>query len=205
MASGTRKPTEVRKREIADAALRVIGEQGAGALTAARIAEEVGVTSGALFRHFGSLAEVLDSAVERAVESVGATFPEADLPPVERLRRLVSARARLMAGNPGLAWLLLSDQVYLTVSPHSVARLRDLVGRSKSFLTAAIREGVANGSLRADIPPQHLLLLLTGTVHSIASIARATGVHRAESAPNPDRVLDSLFTLITPVDYPRAP
>ena len=199
MASSTRKPTEVRKREIADAALRVIGEQGAGSLTAARIAHEVGVTSGALFRHFASLPDILECAVDRAVEEIDKTFPDPDLPAVDRLRRIVGARAALMANNPGLAWLLLSDQVRFAVPPAAVARLRDLVARSQSFLLAAIREGVAQGTLRSDVAPEHLLLLLTGTVHSIV---RASGVHRGSAAaatptPSPDRVLDSLFTLIT--------
>jgi len=192
MGARIRKPADVRRREIADAVLQVIGEHGASALTASRIAEEVGVTSGALFRHFASLEEILDAAVDAGIERVEATFPAQDLPPTGRLRSLATARIELLAGNPGLTWLLMSDQVYLTVSAQSVARLRKLVRRSRAFLMDALREGMADGSLRSDISAESMLVVFTGTVHATIG---AAGVHRTRK-PMRD-VLDALFTLIS--------
>ena len=58
MATKIRKPTEVRRREIAAATLRVIGQQGASELTTANLALAVDLTPGALFRHFASLDEI---------------------------------------------------------------------------------------------------------------------------------------------------
>jgi len=193
----TRKPTEVRRREIAAAALRVIGQQGASELTTATLALAVGLTPGALFRHFSSLDEILEAAVERAVEQVEATFPSADLSPVERLHTFVSARVELITRTPGLAWLLLSDQVYLTVPQPAIRRLRALVKRSRGFLLTAVHEGIAAGRLRQDIDPQVMLVLITGTVHSLIG---TQGVHRSRAAarkPKPKHVLDTLFSLLT--------
>ncbi|MHC4408099.1 MAG: TetR/AcrR family transcriptional regulator [Planctomycetota bacterium] len=192
MTARVRKPKQVRQREIAEAVLRVIGEHGAPALTASRIADEVGVTAGALFRHFESLPAILDAAVELGVEKIEASFPDADLPPTERMRRLAAARIDLLSRDGGLAWLLLSDQVYLTVSAQSVARLRELVSRSRGFLLQAVRDGVADGSLRSDIEPEQLLLIFTGTVHAAIG---AAGVHRSNRTQ--PKVLDSLFTLLS--------
>jgi AcrR family transcriptional regulator len=192
-----RKATADRKIEIADAALRVIGERGVKALTAATLAAEVGVTDGALYRHFASLAEILEAAVDRAVARVEETFPPADLDPVERLRRLGAARVALIRSAPGLAWLLLSDQVYLTVPEAAVARLRGLVEKSRAFLSAAIHEGVAYGRLRDDVPPAVILTLFTGAVHALAG---STGVHRAATdasrGPEPEAVFETLFDLL---------
>ncbi len=193
MEPQTRKPTGVRRREIAQAVLRVIGDHGAPALTTARIANEVGVTSGALFRHFESIETMLDAAVDRAIEAVDETFPAAELPAVVRLRDMARARIELIGGNRGLAWLLLSDQVYLTASERSVTRLRALVTRSRRYLLGALREGAANGTIRTDIAPEKLLMIFTGTVHAAIG---SVGVHRAPEA-GPD-VLDALFTLISP-------
>jgi len=197
MASQTRKPTEVRQREIAEAVLRVIGEQGARSLTAARIAAEVGVTSGALFRHFDSLDAILDAAVDHAAALVEATFPAPDLPAVERLRELATARIQLIGGHRGLAWLLLSDQVYVTLSDSAVTRLRALVKRSRVFLLDAMREGAAEGSIRSDIAPELLLPIFTGTVHALIG---AGGVHRS-GEEKPD-VLGALFKLLSPTHTP---
>lgn len=205
MATTTRKPTEVRRREIAAAALRVIGEQGAAELTTANLARAVGLTPGALFRHFASLDEVLEAAVERAIELVEVSFSTAaaEREPVARLQTFVRARVELIRGTPGLAWLLLSDQVYLTVPPAAIERLRALVARSRDFLLAAIRQGLADGSLRRDVEPGVMLILITGAVHSLVG---ASGVHRprgARKSPSPSpspsarRVLNTLFSMLS--------
>ncbi len=199
MKPTTRKPASLRRQEIAEAVLRIIGERGVTSLTAAVLAAEVGLTSGALYRHFASLDKILEAAVEMAVERVDATFPAADLPPAERLRRLTLGRIELIRSRPGLGWLLLSDQVYLTVPEPAIARLRDLVRRSRAYLLRALREGADDGSLRSDLPAEALLVVLTGTIHTLA---RTSGVHGTPPghppSTNPKRILDALFTLLAP-------
>lgn len=197
MPTRTRKPSAVRRLEIAEAALRVIGEQGAAELTTASLAAAVGLTPGALFRHFASLDDILEAAVDRAIQRVRDTFPAADLPPEERLRSFVQARVELISGTPGLAWLLLSDQVYLSVPKPAIRRLRALVKRSRDFLLTAVREGMAEGTLRSDMEPEVMLVLITGTVHALIG---TKGVHRSPTTRRPTgsgRVLDTLFFLLT--------
>jgi AcrR family transcriptional regulator len=197
MATTTRKPSSVRRLEIARAALAVIGERGATSLTAATLAREVGLTPGALFRHFASLDDILEAAVDVAIEAVDATLPQQDLPPIERLRTLALRRIELIGGTPGLTWLLLSDQVYLCVPDAAVARLRALVKRSKVYLLAAFQQGIEEGALRADLQPGTMLPIFTGTVHSLIM---SRGVHKSAAAtansPTPIRVLDALLALL---------
>jgi len=197
MATTTRKPSSVRRREIAAAALRVIGEHGATSLTAVTLAREVGLTAGALYRHFSTLDEILSAAVDQAIEAVEATFPAKDLPPVERLRQLALARIEVIGGTPGLAWLLLSDQVYLCVPDGAVAKLRALVQRSRAFLLDSFREGIERGELRGDLAAETMLPIFTGTVHSLI-VARGVhqGVGPAASSPTPEQVVDALFAML---------
>lgn len=200
MASPTpssRKPTRIRRREIAQAALEILGTRGSNALTAASIAEAVGLTSGALFRHFASLEEVLVAAVALAVERVEETFPAAELGPLERVRALTRGRVELLGSDAGLAWLLLSDEAHHVLPEAGLERLRGLVQHSRSFLVEALREAAAQGELRDDLAPEALLPILTGTVHSLIA---ARGVHRGAKSDDlaPEVVLDALFQLLTP-------
>ncbi len=198
MVSTRRKPSSIRRREIADAALRVIGESGATSLTAASLAREVGLTPGALFRHFATVDEILSAAVDVGIEAVEATFPSEDLAPVERLRTLALRRIELIRGTPGLAWLLLSNQVYVCVPEDAVARLRVLVKHSRAFLMASFREGVERGELRADLAPETMLPIFTGTVHSLIL---SRGVHkdadRSTATTSPEQVVDALLALLS--------
>ncbi len=198
MPSTTRKPSSIRRLEIARAALAVIGERGATSLTAASLAEEVGLTPGALFRHYATLDEILGAAVDVAIEAVDATLPSADLPPLDRLRALALARVELIGGTPGLAWLLLSDQVYLCVPEDAVGRLRALVKRSRAYLMAAFREGSEQGDLRADLDPGTMLPIFTGTVHAlIQSRGASKSAAAASKAPAAERVIDTLLALLS--------
>lgn len=197
MSTTTRKPSSIRRREIAEATLQVIGERGATSLTAARLAEEVGMTSGALFRHFASVDEILSATADLAIEALEETFPAPELPSVERLRTLALRRIELIGGKPGLSWLLLSDQVYLCVPKDAVGRLRKLVQRSRIYLLRALREGIAAGDLRSDLDPEQMLPIFTGTVHSLI-LARSARhrARRASTRASAEQVIDALLALL---------
>ena len=51
---------------MTDAALHIIATRGIAALTTRSLADEVGLTSGAIFKHFQSLDVLLEAVVARA-------------------------------------------------------------------------------------------------------------------------------------------
>jgi len=200
MQPGVRKPTLERRREIAAAALRIIGERGVTSLTTATLAEAIGVTSGALFRHFESRDAILAEAVRHATERIHESFPDENAPPLDRMLGLARNRIRLFGSDPGLAWLLRSDQAYLTLPPDAVRQLRELVARSRDYLLAAIRQGIREGSIRRDIAPEHLLVTVMGTIHALIGLS---GAHRHASAArriDPESVLVALERMLAPMD-----
>ena len=192
MSQALRKPAKIRRLEIAEAAIRLAGEGGAPGLTAAAIAAEVGLTSGALFRHFDSIDAILEAAAARAVELVEAAFPSHDLPARERLEALVAGRVALLLEHPGLVWLLLSDQAAMRLPESARQRLRALAVRTRSELTEAIHAARATGELRADVAPEAQLTILIGSVHALA--------RRGASDPAP--ILAGVFKLLRPTLTP---
>jgi len=192
-----RAPSSRRRPQIAAGALDLVGREGLAALTMAKLAAEVGVTTGALFRHFSSRDEILETAVADAVARIEETFPDAGLPPRERLFALARERVRLVGGDPGLAWLMLSEEARLALPDAAVETLGGLVRRSRRFLLACLREAAADGSVRDDIAPETLLVPVVGTIHMLI---RAPGVHRRafRRKQRPDDVLAALATLLAP-------
>lgn len=199
---GARKPTAIRRTEIARAVLRIIGTQGVTALTTSRLAAEVGVTSGALFRHFASQDDILRYANQHAVARIEATFPDDSLAPVRRIRTLAANRVRVLGADPGLTWFIHSDQAALALPADAAALLRTVVTRTRAFLLDALREGAADGSIRRDIDPEVLLVPVLGTIHTLigtAGVRRLTAARRRSH----ERVLDGLMSLLTPSPIPR--
>lgn len=187
----------MRREEIARAALRIVGERGLPDLTAATLADAIGVTSGALFRHFASRADILRAAVTHGVARLAGTFPDATLPPLRRLLALARARIRLLVAEPGLAWLLRSDEAHLALPGDAVDRLRECAEESRAFLLAALRDGQRDGHVRADLPPVVLVVPVLGTIHALVG---PPGVHRlAHHRPvDPEPVLAGLARLLAP-------
>lgn len=196
MATLTRKPSSERREEIVLAVLRIIGERGLTSLSTSSLAEEVGVTTGALFRHFHSREEILAEVVRHALARIEETFPEDSLPPLERLRQLAINRVRLLSENPGLSWLLRSEQAYLELPEASVELLRDAVKRSRRFLLDALREGAEQGEIRDDIEPELLLVPILGTIHALAG---SPGLQRHSARDHqPDRIISALLQMLAP-------
>ena len=95
---GAKRVTTPRRTEIADAALRIIGERGITSLTTATLAAELGVSSGAPFRHFASLDELLEETAHRVVELVEASFPPPGLGPLLALGQIEADALVLIQG-----------------------------------------------------------------------------------------------------------
>jgi AcrR family transcriptional regulator len=197
-----RKSGAERREEIAGAAMRIIGERGLPALSTSALAAEVGVTTGALFRHFASQEEILRHATRNAATVIEGTFPDASLPAAERLVALARNRVRAFAGNPGLAWFVRSDQALLVLPQDAASRLRHLVERSRRFVLDAIRQGVREKSIRSDVEPEVLQILVLATIHALVGMS---GVQRKASRPKrgTDDVLEGLMRVLAPQSVGR--
>jgi len=194
----TRKPASTRRDEIVRAVLHVIGDRGVTSLTASALAREVGLTSGALFRHFNSMDDILRATVKHAVARLDETFPDPGLPPPERILTLARARVRLLRDDPGLGWMLRSEQAYLALPEDAVELLRDVVTRSRRDLLKALRDGIQDGSIRDDIDAKDLLVPVLGTIHALTGGA---GMHRESTAAarrDAERALAALMRMLAP-------
>lgn len=162
MAARQWKPTEERRVEIADAALRVIAGKGIAAFTMEQLAREIGLSAGSLFRHFRSKEEILGAAVERTAALLSLTFPEPGLPPLDRLQAFFYARTRLVGNTAGIAQLVFSEQFIKALDEESRKRLSEITVASQRFIVEVIAEGQASGQIRRDLSPQALARLMMG-------------------------------------------
>jgi AcrR family transcriptional regulator len=178
----------VRRAELADAALRIVATRGIAALSTRTLADEAGLTTGALFRHYASLDDLLVGVCERAAELLGATFPDPALPPRARLAAFTRARLALVRAHPGVPQLVLSDQFALALPDEGRAHLRLAVRATHGFLAGALRDGQARGEVRADVEADALASLFLGALQVAAVTARAGVV----SAPSALRALEVL-------------
>lgn len=187
----SRRPTAERKREIADAALRIIATRGIASLTTASLAKAVGLSGGALFKHFASRDAILDEVARRAEGLLRDTQPLPELPPGERLVRFLDARTNVAAKHAGLLRLLLSEQFTLALPATAERRLRRAIAETRKLVEQTLVDGQATGVFRDDQPAAALAVIVLGAVQMLAFSA-ALGADGNEST----RVRATLRALI---------
>lgn len=198
----TRKPGAERREETARAVLRILGAKGITSLTTGALAAEVGLTSGALFRHFPSRDAMLEGAVDYALARMEATFPDQALDPLTRIVQLAENRVAVLGTDAGIAWLFRSDQANLCLPPAAVRKLGDMARRSKRFVLEALQEGMAQGTVRDDIDPKVLLVPVMGTIHALVGMP---GIHETvvrTDTVGTTQVMTAMKSLLAPPGMP---
>lgn len=185
------KPTEERQRQIADAALKVIAEQGLGRFTTAAIAAEVGITDGTLFRHFKNKEEIVLAAMDRVEEMIFEGFPPEDPDPMRRVRTFFSQRATLYEAHPQIATIVHSEDLVHAAGALGAQRVATWKKRLMDFVIACAEEASANGQIPEWLPPRNLAVIWFGT-----HIALTRFQASSEAAVTREQVWSNLERLI---------
>lgn len=163
-----RLPTSERRAELVDTALHIIATKGIAALSTRAITDALNLSSGALFRHFSSMDELLVAVTERVETLMDSTFPPPWLPPLERLERFIEMRSVAVGEQLGVFRLMVSEQFQLALPPEASVRLAGCVQKTRSFVAQALKEGQEQGEIRADLPSEALLMVVLGTMQLLA-------------------------------------
>lgn len=106
-------PRTPRQEELLDVALDLAREVGLGGLTVRRLADRVGFTEAALYRHFpskGALLQALMSRIEsRFLPAVRGIAGDEARPARDRLADVVRFHVRMVLAIDGLPMLLLAE------------------------------------------------------------------------------------------------
>lgn len=147
-----RLPGAERRAQIVKATLRLVAEHGLAGTSMSRIAEAVGVSNAALYRHFDSREDILIAAHDALIERVFAWLRSSQATKVsDRLREMGGSHAQIFSRDiegfnapmfQFIAWIP-KDRVHKHVVKRRVEMLQ--------WYDDLVEEGKAQGSLRTDI------------------------------------------------------
>lgn len=156
-----RKPKgdgHLRRGEILEAAQRIFVAEGYQGATIRKIADEVGVSSTALYMHFRDkdeiLLEICDGAIERLL-NINTEIAARPIDAVSRVRLMLDAYIDFGLGAANTYQLVFCGPAGL-LSEEKQERTKDLADRCYDKFAGVVREIGASGRLR------------TGTVDSAA-------------------------------------
>jgi AcrR family transcriptional regulator len=169
-----------RQDQILDRTIELIRENGLAGLTMKKVAERVGFTEPAIYRHFPNKQALLLGVADR----LGALFlgpvreidARADLSPIERIERMVGHHIGLICDTDGIPILLLAEA---TASAED-GLLRKMSGFAGTYLQL-VAKNAAEIPLPAGSPPVEQVVL------PVLGLAAAVALERRML---PDRHLD---------------
>jgi TetR/AcrR family transcriptional regulator, tetracycline repressor protein len=103
-AASRRKPRDLTRDKVVDAALALIDKMGADAVTMRGVAEAVGVTPMALYNHFSSKRDLLSAIAENVIST--AQFDGHHAKWRDQVRHCFEVLRKLCLQHPGLPRLL---------------------------------------------------------------------------------------------------
>lgn len=163
-------PTELRREQIAQAALALIATKGVNDLNMAGLARQVGMGASSLYRHFTSKDQVLDAVLEllrkRLLGNVQNAVREA-ANPLDQLRRLLALHIQLILEYRALPRLIFSGDLYAG-RPERKATLYEVVNAYLNEVARIIREGQKEGLVRPELEPNAVSVVFLGLIQPAA-------------------------------------
>lgn len=158
-----------RRERVVEAAVEVFQHTPFSDVTMEQIARHAGYSPAALYLYFRSKDEILATAIERHSHQMAAVLDE-PVPPgltFEQVFRFRIRRARDAAMAQRWLLVLLEDFQVPAGFPLSTAVSKRCLGEGVARWANLMADGVAQGALRADLPPHYLALAWMGLVRSI--------------------------------------
>ncbi|WP_280546929.1 TetR family transcriptional regulator [Halomonas sp. 11-S5] len=143
-------PADERRERTVETVIALCGEEEPATLTTGRIAQRMGVTQGALFRHFASKDAIWEAAVTWVAERVMALVAaaaEGVEDPLDALEAMFLAHVAFIAEHPGVPRLLMGQLQH--PRPTAASRMvRGLLERYRRRLEGLLEQARQRGQLR---------------------------------------------------------
>lgn len=162
-------PAAKRRAVTVEAVVELAAEQNPTDITTAAIAKRMGLTQGALFRHFPNkdailqavmewVAKRLRSRIEKAIQAVPS--------PIGMLEAMFMAHVEFVAEHPGVPRILFGE---LQRAEETAAKLmvRTLIRQYAERLHELIDQGKACGELDSELDTEAAAILFIGTIQGL--------------------------------------
>lgn len=185
----TRLPTEVRQAEIVMAALRLARDSSPSLITTTDIASAVGLTQGAVFKHFPTKDAIWVAAVQwvrgELMQSLSAAAAAAPTP-LEGLSAMFRAHVDFVVAHPGVPRLIFNE-LQQPADSATKQEVRGMLQGYRKLLLNTLAQAVKQGLVVADLDREAAATTFVGLIQGLVMQAMLVGRPTA-MRPQSDRV-----------------
>ena len=181
-------PAEERRAATVEAVIDLAGEQNPSDITTTAIAQRMGLTQGALFRHFPNKEAILQAVMSWVSECLLARVDKATkdaASPIEALEAVFMTHVGFVSEHSGVPRILFGElqRAEETLPKRMVQTLTQHYGER---LYRLLEAGKAQGELNPELDVKAAALLFIGTIQGLVMQSLIAGdvTHILHNAPN---------------------
>lgn len=159
-----RESTSVRQEQIKQAVLEIISEEGLHKLSTRNLAQKVGLTEGAIFRHFASKRDIIKGIMDDvSTDLIGSLHDIAlgPLPTEKKLFTYLCSNVKYLQENRGITILLFSEAAHLG-DKELKGKLNQILSEQKQFVIKMVKDRISEGIFDKGINPEDVAMLYMG-------------------------------------------
>ena len=168
-----RKKTELRQQQIIEVVANLIFKSGSEHLTVRRIAAEVGITEGAIYRHFKSKKSILSFLLIHIEEILlcDISTERAGLEPItlSTIEEIIGNHFSAIDLRKGFSFHVIAEIISLGDRELN-KQASETIGKYISRLKELINDGVRDGAIRRDIDLDAAATLLFALIQGLVNI-----------------------------------
>ena len=167
-----RQTTTIRKQQIIEAARRLITDKGMEAVTIDAIAETVGFSEAAIYRHFSSKQQILHQLISDLEHDLLACVASAQTTEPNALRVLeciLEAHLADVEGSRGVSFIVVAGAMSFEGIGLS-HRIREMLDRYIESIKEVMRRGVGEGEFHENLNVDAAAFTFLGMIQSTATI-----------------------------------
>jgi len=155
-----------RKQDILECLAKMLEDQPGERITTAKLAEAVGVSEAALYRHYPSKAKMFESLIvyiEDSLFSRITQITQEENSCQEQCKKICTLVLLFAEKNPGLCRILTGEALSGDISKLR-SRMEQLFDRLNTQIKQLVREAEIKESFRPEVPVQAMAGLLTAVL-----------------------------------------
>lgn len=188
-----KQSTEIRQAALVDAALTLAAQRSPADITTGDLAQAVGITQGAVFRHFSSkeavwlavlnwTAETLMSRLQSAADAELANLDK--FAPLAALQAVFMAHVDFVVAHPGVPRVIFQELQHARDTVLK-ARVRGLMQQYRRLLMGLLEHAHEQRLLAPGTDPEAAAVLFVGSVQGLVMQSLISGEVRAMAQQAP--------------------
>jgi AcrR family transcriptional regulator len=156
--------TDIRKEQIKRAALEIIYLDGISKFKTKRLADTIGISEAAIFRHFSTKKEILLDILNDVETQLLSSIKEIEQmkePAGFRLQKIVCLTIHYLIKNRGLSVMMFSEMAE-NCDPEIKCKVQSIFLGQRMIVEKIAAQGVEKGEIKSETDPHAFSLLYMG-------------------------------------------